>query len=252
MEKKLRLLFLSANSEKLHPDREIREIEQRIRQSAYRDRFDIATVWAVRPRDIAGALSRHRPNIVHFSGHGERNSGIFLEDDTGQPVAISPDTFCRFFEPLRGITQGVVLNACETRPVADALRYLVDYVIAMRKPIMDDAAIIFGATFYEMLALGQGVRTAFDQALTQLRIAHASEANIPELMDWPAQVAPLIGKKPLKKRKPSPRMVFAQPAGGIHVSLKDSPVGAMVTGPVGNGSTVTGSVRTDGKAKRGK
>jgi len=218
MKKKLRVLFLSAFSEELHPGREIREIEERIRQSIYRDKFDIATVWAVRPRDIAGALRRHSPNIVHFTGHGERDVGIFLEDDAGKQVAVSPDTFCRFFEPLRGITQGVILNACETQPVAEALRYLVDYVIAMREPISDEAAIMFSAALYEELASGQSVRTAFDQALTQLRIAHRSEADIPELIERPA-APPLIGTTALKKRK-SPRPVAPpQLSTGMHVNV---------------------------------
>lgn len=216
----MKLLFLSASPGKLRPDREIRDIEDGIRRSTYRDAFDISTAWAVRPEDITGALLRFEPHIVHFSGHGEHDSGIFLEDERGRPISVSPDTFARLFEPLRGITRLVILNACETRPVAEALRYLVDYVISMRKPITDEAAVVFSAGFYEALALGQSVRGAFDLALTRLRLMHIPESDKPELIERPGLGPPFVA--PASRRRKSPSRHPKQ-RGGATINIYNSP-----------------------------
>jgi hypothetical protein len=44
----------------------------------YRDRFELEQHWAVRFSDVAEALLRHTPHIVHFSGHGTQAGTIVL------------------------------------------------------------------------------------------------------------------------------------------------------------------------------
>jgi len=69
------ILFLAANpaaTDRLAIDREIREIAQRLRATPHGHLFDIAQEWALRREDLQAALLRHRPTIVHFSGHGRQ------------------------------------------------------------------------------------------------------------------------------------------------------------------------------------
>ena len=53
---------------------------------------------------------------------------------------------------LRSCNEGnlrlVVLNACNTRPQAEALTEVVDCVVSMNRTITDRAAIKFAASFY--------------------------------------------------------------------------------------------------------
>ncbi|GEM_PF-3967358 len=70
---KIKALFLAANpngTTKLALDEEIREITQKIRLAENRDLLDVISVWAVRPDDLLQYLNQHKPQIVHFSGHG--------------------------------------------------------------------------------------------------------------------------------------------------------------------------------------
>ena len=69
----IKILFLAANpigTSQLRLDEEVRGIEQALRQSEYRERFEIKQHWAVRVIDLQDYLLWHKPNIVHFSGHG--------------------------------------------------------------------------------------------------------------------------------------------------------------------------------------
>lgn len=183
MSETIKILFLSASPGSVRPDRELRDIEERIRRATHRSSFEVASAWAVRPSDITEALLRHRPTIVHFSGHGSAKDGIYLEDDRGRPVPVSATTMCRLFEALRGTIRIVIFNACETRPIAEALRGVVDYAISMRRPVTDHAAIAFSSAFYSALAHGQSVRGAFDLALAQLDLDQIPETDIPDLLE---------------------------------------------------------------------
>jgi hypothetical protein len=90
--KSIKILFLVANpvdtGRLRRVEEEIRGIQDALRQVEFRNEFDVVPEWAVRVKDIQKLFLRHRPNIVHFSGHGSKASEIILEDDNGnsQPV----------------------------------------------------------------------------------------------------------------------------------------------------------------------
>ncbi|NEL61295.1 hypothetical protein G3V73_23850, partial [Escherichia coli] len=70
---KIKILFLAAspsNEVQLQLDVEFREIGERLQKAKFRDSFDMISKWAVRASDLSGYLMEHKPNIVHFSGHG--------------------------------------------------------------------------------------------------------------------------------------------------------------------------------------
>jgi hypothetical protein len=82
----IQVLFLGANpsdTTRLRLDEEVREIDSVLRQSEFRDMFDLQQHWAVRISDLQGLLLRHKPDIVHFSGHGSMSNEIILEDSSG-------------------------------------------------------------------------------------------------------------------------------------------------------------------------
>ena len=79
-------------------------------RSDQRDKFVVEQEWAVRVADLQGSLLRHRPAIVHFSGHGSQAGEIILEDQAGhgQP-GLTPVALKRLLRhpqgqyPLRGL-----------------------------------------------------------------------------------------------------------------------------------------------------
>src|SRR5438094_8487414 len=107
MNERVKVLFLAANpvhpEVRLRTDKEAREIQAEVERAVDRDRFEIATVFALRQSDLQRALLRHRPQIVHFSGHGSAGEGIYLEDDAGRARVVSGDALAATFKPLKGI-----------------------------------------------------------------------------------------------------------------------------------------------------
>ena len=179
---RLRILFLAANptsSDHLNLTREARQIEERI--DAGKRRLEFVTHWAVRRSDLQRLLLEVKPHVLHFSGHGSMRSQLLLEDDDGNPVPVEKEALVNLIGIIPGNLRLVVLNACDTEPVAEALVQHVACAIGMREPIGNDAAIAFAAAFYQALGFGEPVATAFRLACNELELRRIPEDGTPSL-----------------------------------------------------------------------
>ncbi|HSY50296.1 MAG TPA: CHAT domain-containing protein [Thermoanaerobaculia bacterium] len=226
MSDKLKLLFLSASpveEDVLRSDVEIRKIHQRIASSLDRKRFEVTAYFAVRTSDLQRILLEHTPNILHFSGHGNEEDGIYLENDLGRATPVSGEALAGLFAAFKGTLQIVFLNGCETRAMAEAFRYIVEYTIVMKRWVSDDGAIIFATAFYQALALRRTVPDAFSLAVTQLKIDRISEPDTPEL---------LLGMTRVEAKPDAPKARKKEPkhgGSGITTTITGSTVRDVIT-----------------------
>jgi hypothetical protein len=182
---KIKILFVSSNPEgttHLKLDEEAREIQAKIRAAEYRDSLELVTVWAARPDDLLQSLNEHRPHVVHFSGHGSPTEEIILLDQQGNPKPVSKAALVSLFHTLKDNIRVVLLNACFSRPQAEAITGEIDCAIGMTRAIGDEAAITFAASFYRAIGFGRSIKEAFDQGKTALLLEGIPEENIPELV----------------------------------------------------------------------
>ncbi|OUL19915.1 AAA-like domain-containing protein [Nostoc sp. 106C] len=173
-----KILILSANpknTDRLRLDEEVREIQAGLERAKIREQFEMITKWAVRPEDLRRALLDHQPEIVHFSGHGEGDKGLVLEDDNGQLQLVSTESLGRLFRLFQDKIECVLLNACYSEAQAEAIHQHINYVVGMNQAIGDRAAIKFAVGFYDALGAGR----SYDDAYEFERIAIELE-NIPE------------------------------------------------------------------------
>jgi hypothetical protein len=73
----------------------------------------------------------------------------------------------RAFEAAGQGVRCVVVNACSTERLARALAAAGLCVIGMRQPVGDHSAVRFSVGFYQALAAGRSVKTAFDAGVAQ-------------------------------------------------------------------------------------
>ena len=187
-----KILILAANPKLTPPlrlDEEVREIEEGLQRSKYRDQFEIKSKWAVRLRDIRRALLDHEPHIIHFIGHG-RDNKLLVEDEMGTPVRVSSQAFADLCELCSSHVECVVLNACYSSRQADAISKHINYVIGMRKGIKDKASIEFAVGFYDALGAGKSIEEAFKFACNAIKM-------IPNL---PGHLTPVLKKKEDSKK----------------------------------------------------
>jgi hypothetical protein len=180
----IKILILTANpkgTDKLRLDEEARKIKESLRQASKRDQFNIDSEWAVRPRDIRRTILYSQPQIVHFSGHGEKDGGLAFENEMGQVQLVQPDALAGLFKLFSEKVECVILNACYSENQADAIARHIDFVIGMTKEISDRAAIEFAVGFYEALGAGRSVKIAYEFGCNAIKMEGMLEHLTPIL-----------------------------------------------------------------------
>ena len=151
----------------LRLDEEVRQIEEAIQISPYRERFKVRSQWAVLTDDIRRSLLALRPQIVHFSGHGGGEKGLVLVKDAAissptNDCLVSGEALANLFKQFKQQLECVVLNACYSEVQADAICQHINYVIGMKESIGDVSAIKFSVGFYDALGGGESVESAYE------------------------------------------------------------------------------------------
>jgi hypothetical protein len=164
-----RLLFLSASANQQSPlavDREYNRVKAGLQSLGVWHAWRVAVehVPAVTWEQVPEQLLLHRASIVHFAGHGHADGSLEFATQANGSQRIAADGLARLFESYAPPVRLVVLNACYSDVLADALVDHVDVVVGMTHAISDDAAISFAPAFYQQLAGGKSVRTACEVA----------------------------------------------------------------------------------------
>jgi hypothetical protein len=151
-------------------------------QDAMRDgegsSYSIKTEWAVSSGDLQRCLQKHKPSIVHFSGHGSPTGEIVLQGKNGKAEVVPARALVGLFEILQG-TETVVLNACYSAEQAEALAKVVAQVIGMSRKMGDGAALQFAAGFYGGLAFVKDYRRAFQLGCNRIDLAGLPDSAVP-------------------------------------------------------------------------
>jgi WD40 repeat protein len=249
----IKVLLFAANPQGTAPldlAREFREIDEEVRMSPFRSAVELILVPGTRPVDLLRKLNENRPQVVHFSSHGDPDAIVLESDDPEavvpgaaassmrstderdmelvRPSGVETDSNSQgqlrevsksaLVNVLRACDEGnlrlVVLNACHTRSQAEALIEIVDCVVSMNRTITDRAAIKFAASFYGALAFGKSVQRAFDQGLARLSAEGLGETDTPELLvraGVDASRVVLVGHTPPPIPKPAAEAPFLVP-----------------------------------------
>lgn len=115
------------------------------------------------------ARYRDRIALFHFGGHADGYK-LLLETADGKPVVSDAGGLARFLAQQREL-QLVFLNGCSTEgQVIDLLDAGVHVVIATDQAVDDAMATAFATRFYQGLAGGGAIGTAFEQAKAAMQL----------------------------------------------------------------------------------
>jgi hypothetical protein len=184
------ILILAANprgTDTLRLDEEQRAIDRAVHEGTLRGRLEIRVSNAMRVEDLHSALLRHRPSVLHFSGHGSAREGIVFCDQLGIPRPVPPRGLAGVLGSagIGATIDCVVLNACSTSDQAAAIAQHVACVVGMSHLVPDETAIMFAEGFYRGVAYGQSVRSAFDLGVNAAVLKGLGGADLPRLIAGP-------------------------------------------------------------------
>jgi hypothetical protein len=188
---KIRALFIAPSPEDEKPlrlDKEVREIQKRMRETEYRDSVDFEYRLATQTSDLMQSLNEVRPHVVHFSGHGYQDALIF-EDSDGRAKPLYIEDLAQLLRITSDRIRLAIFNSCRSADAARAACDFVPYAIGMNQPVNDTFAQVFAGQLYNSIGFGRSLQEAFDQALWQARdvvgrssgdpILHAADGQDP-------------------------------------------------------------------------
>ena len=177
-----KILILAANPQGTATrrlDEEVREIDEGLRRSQHRDRFELKSRFAVTPKDVQRAMLEEKPQIVHFCGQGQGETGLVLEDESGQPQLVSAEALADLFRLFAAEVECVLLNACYSEVQATAIAQHIDSVIGMNQSIGERSAIEFATSFYDALGAGEAIAFAFALGRNAMQLQGLAEDQAP-------------------------------------------------------------------------
>ena len=198
-----KILFLASNPSdtgKLQLDKEFRQVFHSVQEGTLD--YEMVVEWAITPSDLQRVILKHKPTILHFSGHGEGSktekvsgtgsisksitvpAGIVLEDNDGHGRLVSGVALAGLFGIcLRKFNiELVVLNACHSEDQAKSIAQAgVAFVVGMNTAVNDGTAIEFSTGLYRGVATEGDIEFAFDLAKNNILLMGLEGDNIPVL-----------------------------------------------------------------------
>jgi hypothetical protein len=141
-----------------HEYRTIEEAARRGRRRTLRVELSAAT----RRRDVIPALTEHKPDVLHFGGHGAPSGHLLLEEEDGSVAPVSAKALAAVLDSVGGVPVAV-LNACHLGRYLDVIGPYAQEVIGSPERLADEDALAFCRDYYTALALGQSWEDAFKQ-----------------------------------------------------------------------------------------
>ena len=119
---------------------------------------------------------RNRIAVFHYGGHANGYQ-LLLESAAGESAAADAGGLAKFLGQQRGLHL-VFLNGCSTQQQTDGLLAAnISAVISTASAIDDKVATDFSSRFYQALATGASIRTAFNMAEAAIQTAQRSNTR---------------------------------------------------------------------------
>jgi internalin A len=183
---KLKILMLTANpagTTKLNLDKERGGINDELQ--ARQNDFTLKVFQAVNQLEFMKYPEKEKPDVLHFSGHGETgkyDGGLLVQnDEKNGSVKISPqglNTLLKYWKKQGVNLKAVVLNACYSAEQAEIISQYVPFVIGTTVGIKDTLAIAFSRGFYyKLVDSDANFEDAFEAGVTMASMSDALESD---------------------------------------------------------------------------
>jgi len=166
------ILFISANSADAYMD--IEREQRTLQKLTSADGHSLHLLPAAEVADVKEALAANRKeqffDVLHFSGHATVEEGLHLRGFGRQQAFLGVGELKELL--TNSGVRLVVLNACESEAVAQAVSEVVPVVIGTTRKVRDVVARQFTRLFYTALIGEATVSEALDAALREQRTSN--------------------------------------------------------------------------------
>ncbi len=171
---KLTILYVSANykeSKIVRVEKERKQIYRSLEKSRFKDLIKIVEAPALERREFFALLAKVKPQIVHFSGHGEINKGPLFEEDEFPEVDDLEEDLINVLKKFSDTVRLIIFNCCFCAETAKKISEFIECTIGPKISVDDAAAIAFSQEFYDVFFNNKNIEISVDSGLRQYNIA---------------------------------------------------------------------------------
>jgi hypothetical protein len=178
------LLVIEANPDGTPPIRtseEIRTIADAHERSKLRDDWVLKIRTGVTGTHFRRALLDYEPDMVHVGIHGAGARGSVFENESTNSIHLISNTALAGTFKLAKNVECAVLNFCNSNLQAEEVVKHIPFVIAMKSPISDSAALKFDEGFYDSVFAGEDFANACEWGINAIQSAGIAGHSAPVL-----------------------------------------------------------------------
>ena len=112
--------------------------------------------------------------MMPFSGHGDEEGRLQVEDEEGYSKPTNIEGMAELFGLHKATIRCVIVNACHSARLAQAISRHIDYAVGMNTSVADGVSISFSVGFYQAYFGTDDVPFAFGAARSVLRSDEAT------------------------------------------------------------------------------
>lgn len=197
----MKVLYLASRTptvESLTLEVEITGVQRRLRADVA-DPAQFIFLPDIRLEDVPLEITRHKPDVLHISVHGD-DAGLHFASADNRMLALSADQLAAFL-PRDKPPKLVFLNACESHLTAKRLAELGFVAIGTEAPITNRAAVAAATLLYDRLLHGESVVNTYTaiaalvDALEEGRTRLALHSGDKDRAQYPLSVMPRLAAK---------------------------------------------------------
>lgn len=192
----MKILYIASNPAQADPleiEQEINLLREKLDSAGIAKQVDLRIYSNLRVDDLPDVIARVRPDVLHFAAHGKDDAIILAHEQRGH-VALDGAKLAAILGALSVRPKLILLNACESAAMAQAVAAQADFVIGTDAPVSNVGARSMAATLYGMLARGVSLGQSFAAARAMLGVV--DEGRV-EAALFPADAAELADRTQL-------------------------------------------------------
>ena len=155
---------------------ELRSVTERLKEAEKAGLCKLVVTMNTTVKELLDVFQEYRGHVAifHFGGHAG-GFQLLMESADGHPEFAHAAGFAEFLGQQKGL-QLVFLNGCSTEPQVEGLLAAgIPAVVATSQAIEDEIATELSTRFYNALAGGAGIGTAFAESVAAVKTGKGGE-----------------------------------------------------------------------------
>jgi hypothetical protein len=175
----MKILYIASNPDDASPlqiEKEANLLREKLDAITTSEPLDLRVYASLDVATLPEVIARAAPDVLHFAAHGEGDGIVLAHQDRGT-VLLDGHKLAKLLAAVSVRPKLVVVNACRSTAMAEALCRAADFTIGIDAPISNVGARTMAANLYQRLAASASLHDAFSAAATMLEVIDEDQAR---------------------------------------------------------------------------